>query len=593
MANIKIKGPGKIVLGIILFGGLFAAKLFWWDKRPHTVEESKTFGQVSIPDAPEASLSGKAAVKLELPTKSTTDNGGAKINWYVMAWQSGNSIVYANGGKQTTKGSLFDKHKLNVSIIRQDDCMQSCTELVKFCKAYKDDPNTPGVFITFMGSGVPNYITGMFNLTKDLGPEYQPICFLTTGKSYGEDQIMGDKKYKADKQNLKGAVLIGVRMDGDNDLGFKLCGDNNIKINSDETTYDPEALNLMYPKDFLDAVVKYNAGYTETRKIVRNGKTTGKDTTISPSLVATWTPGDVNAHGGRGGVTIISTKEYASIMPNITITCKKWLNDHRTDAENVTIACAIAGDQIRTFEDVKKYACSLNVDVYGEQTTDYWYRYYNGVKIDEDTHLGGSMVFNLADMSNMMGIFIEGQTDHQDIYKSIYNTFGTLQSKYYSKDLPSYLDYTKAFDKTVLMNVVANHPELLEGKANLVNYTTTKMTNKIGNKSYHIEFEINSSVIKESSKPILDQIFTDATAADGTKLIVGGHTDNTGDVTRNQILSEERGQSVLIYLKNKGLNLQRLSSIGYGSSKPLDGTDPNSFTGRAANRRVEISLFSQ
>ena len=590
MANVKLKTSGKVVIGLFLVALLFSLKVFWWDKRPHEVVEAKTFGTVSIPDSPEASLSGNA-VKLDFPSDATANNGGTKINWFVMAWQSQNGIAYSNGGVQTTKGSLFDRAGLDITLTRQDDCAQSCAELVKFCKEYKDDPNTPGVFITFMGSGIPSYITGISNAVKDLGPEYQPVAFLTTGKSYGEDQILGDIKYKNDKRNLKGAVIVGYRMDGDLDLALKLAGDNNIKVNVDETTYDSEALNFMYCKDFLDAVVKYNAGYQETRRIVKNGKTTGKDTIVSPGLVATWTPGDVNAQSGKGGVTIISTKEYASIMPNITITCKKWLNDHRTAAEEITKACAMAGDQIRSFDDAKKFACGLNSKIYNEQDAAYWYRYYNGVKVDENTHLGGSMVFNLADMANMLGIYVEGQTDHTDIYKAVYNTFGTLQSKYYPKDLPSYLEYTKAFDKSILMSVISSNPELLEGKVQITDYANTKMTNKIGNKSYHIEFVTGSSEISENSKNILDDIFQDAVTADGTKILIGGHTDNVGNANSNLTLSEQRAQSVLAYLKKKGIENARLESKGYGAENPI--ADNSTSSGRSQNRRVEITLLGQ
>lgn len=588
--SVKIKTSGKVAIGLIAVAILISLKVFWWDNRPHEVEEAKTFGEVTIPDAPEASLSGEA-IKLPLPNSTPSHNGGTKINWYIMAWQSQNGIVYANGGKETTMGSLFDREKLDVKLIRQDDCAQSCTNLVKFCKEYKDNPNTPGVFITFMGSGIPAYITSISNAVKDLGPEYQPVAFLTTGKSYGEDQVMGDIKYKTNKQNLKGATIVGYRMDGDLDLALKLAGDNGVKVNTDETTYDKDALNFMYCKDFLDAVVKYNAGYKETRKVVKNGKTTGEEITVSPDLVATWTPGDVNVAQGRGGVTIISTKEYASIMPNITITCRKWLNDHRTAAESVVKATAMAGDQIRSYDEAKRFACKLNASVYNEQNGDYWYRYYNGVKFDENTHLGGSMVFNLADMANMLGIYVEGQTDHNDIYGAVYNTFGTLQSKYYSKDLPTYLPYTQAFDKSVIMSVISSNPDLLKGKVNLIDYSKTKMTNKIGNKSYSIEFVTGSATITEASKIELDQIYQDAVTADGTKISIGGHTDNVGNDASNMTLSQQRAQSVLNYLRSKGLEGARMDAKGYGSTSPIASN--STAEGRAQNRRVEISIFGK
>lgn len=590
MSNLKLSKNGKIVLGILFLAAIFAGKKYWWDTRPQAVGESQTFGQVSIPDAPEASLSGNAAVKLEFPSSIPANNTGTKINWYIMAWQSQNSVVYANGGKETTKGSIYGQSGQNVSLIRQDDCAQSCAELVKFTKEYKDNPSTPGVFITFMGSGIPAYITGISNAVKDLGPEYQPVAFMTTGKSFGEDQVMGDIKYKNNPQLLKGATCVGYRMDGDNDIMLKFCGDNGIRVNANEKVYDPEALNFMYCKDFLDAVVKFNSGYTETRKIVSKGKTTGRDTSIAADLVATWTPGDVNAYqGGKSVVTIISTKQYASMMPNITITCRKWLNDHRSDVEAIMKGAAIAGDQIRSFEDAKKFACKLNAEVYNEQTPEYWYKYYQGNHPDPNTQLGGSMVFNLADMANIFGVYIEGQTDHNDIYKAVYNTFGTLQSKYYPEDLPTYLEYSKAVDKSVLMTVISNNPDLLKGKVNLIDYS--KATKKIGNKSYQIQFQTGSAKIKESSYPVLDQIFQDLVAADGTKVQIDGFTDNTGSDNVNIPLSSERAAAVKAYLIEKGIGRARIDSEGHGSQNPIASNDNEQ--GRSLNRRVEITLLSE
>ena len=237
-------------------------------------------------------------------------------------------------------------------------------------------------------------------------------------------------------------------MDGDIDLILKFAGDNNVPVNGDEKLYYPDALNLSYSSDFLVAVNEYNQNLKQTRKLVVNGKT-GKDTTVGIDMVATWTPGDVNAMNGRGGVTIISTKKYASVMPNITITCKKFLNDNRTAMENLVVALAQAGDQVRSFEDIKKYACQLNAEIWNEQTGDYWYKYYNGVKHDVNTQLGGSMVFNLADMSKMFGL-----NGTPDIYKEIYNTFGKLQSKLYPKDLPDIVEYSKAVDRSIMMSIV-------------------------------------------------------------------------------------------------------------------------------------------
>jgi OOP family OmpA-OmpF porin len=47
-------------------------------------------------------------------------------------------------------------------------------------------------------------------------------------------------------------------------------------VNPDETTYDGSAVNLIAANDFLDAPNKYITGYTEKRKIIVDGKTTGR-----------------------------------------------------------------------------------------------------------------------------------------------------------------------------------------------------------------------------------------------------------------------------------------------------------------------------
>ena len=54
-------------------------------------------------------------------------------------------------------------------------------------------------------------------------------------------------------------------------------------------------------------------------------------------------------------------------MPNQTIALKKWSNDHRTDVENMIIALAQGGDQVRSFNEAKEFAAKVSADVYKEK----------------------------------------------------------------------------------------------------------------------------------------------------------------------------------------------------------------------------------
>ena len=70
---------------------------------------------------------------------------------------------------------------------------------------------------------------------------------------------------------------------------------------------------------------------------------------------------------------------------------------------------------------------------------------------------------------------------------------------------------------------------------------------------------------------------------------VSGHTDNVGNEQKNVQLSQNRADAVKNYLQNNGIAASRLSSKGYGQSKPVAAN--NTEEGRQTNRRVEFSIL--
>lgn len=105
---------------------------------------------------------------------------------------------------------------------------------------------------------------------------------------------------------------------------------------------------------------------------------------------------------------------------------------------------------------------------------------------------------------------------------------------------------------------------------------------------YGVLFDFNKATLQPASDAVLRQV-ANLFAADKTlKLEVQGHTDNVGNDTYNQKLSEDRAQSVVVWLTAHGVAAGRLSSKGYGKTMPVadNSTDP----GRAKNRRVEIAV---
>ncbi|MCK7557924.1 hypothetical protein MKQ70_24105 [Chitinophaga sedimenti] len=283
--SVKVKPGGKILGIVLVLGGIYAAKVFWWDKRPQQAKAATEIGSVKLPDAPEASLSKDAVIPL--PSAEEAMNGGTKISWRIMAWNSQFPLMYANGGANTTKGSLLDKAQLQLEIVRQDDCNKSIADMVKFAQEYKSNPNTPGVFASFMGDGMPMFFAALAKELEPLGPDYQPVAFYAMGKSYGEDKLMGPIDWKRDPKNAIGKTVACVLRDGDMNILVKWAGDNGMRVNPDETTYDRNAINLIAANDFLDAANKYITDYKESRKLVIDGKKISKDTTVGVDAVST------------------------------------------------------------------------------------------------------------------------------------------------------------------------------------------------------------------------------------------------------------------------------------------------------------------
>jgi outer membrane protein OmpA-like peptidoglycan-associated protein len=67
-----------------------------------------------------------------------------------------------------------------------------------------------------------------------------------------------------------------------------------------------------------------------------------------------------------------------------------------------------------------------------------------------------------------------------------------------------------------------------------------------------------------------------------------GHTDNEGSDSFNLKLSDERASSVRSYLSKKGVQANRLQSVGHGETQPIDTN--RTAAGRANNRRVEFHI---
>jgi len=101
-------------------------------------------------------------------------------------------------------------------------------------------------------------------------------------------------------------------------------------------------------------------------------------------------------------------------------------------------------------------------------------------------------------------------------------------------------------------------------------------------------FDFDKSTVKPEAGAILDRLVAFMKENKDKKAALSGHTDNVGSDAYNQKLSERRTNSVKDFVVKKGVESGRISSQGFGESKPI--ADNKTKEGRAKNRRVEIKV---
>jgi outer membrane protein OmpA-like peptidoglycan-associated protein len=101
-----------------------------------------------------------------------------------------------------------------------------------------------------------------------------------------------------------------------------------------------------------------------------------------------------------------------------------------------------------------------------------------------------------------------------------------------------------------------------------------------------VTFESGSARLQSGSYVELDSIAKALLASPGTKVEIGGHTDDSGTPAENTRISTLRAETVRNYLVAKGVPFQQIVARGYGATMPR--TPDTTPRGRATNRRIEI-----
>lgn len=101
-------------------------------------------------------------------------------------------------------------------------------------------------------------------------------------------------------------------------------------------------------------------------------------------------------------------------------------------------------------------------------------------------------------------------------------------------------------------------------------------------------FDFNKAELKSSAYPNITKLAQFLQENPDRQVIVEGYTDSVGSASYNLGLSERRANSVRTALVRAGVEPARIVAQGYGKEYPV--ADNSSESGRAQNRRVEVTI---
>lgn len=591
----------KVTMSLLAAVGLAAAVSFAYQAKPElftkpTVAASVPTTQGFSTKLEQAPVSVSAATVAEVVNGGSTQlyGKGCQVEISTIPWQATIGLHLANGGPETTVGSLMAKRGANVKLVRMPDDSYDKAQAghLMFAEGYKKGEACPQgtAFSIIMGDAGSAYMAGLNAQLAKIGQGAEIIGLV--GFSNGEDKFMLPIEVAKNPQLARGMVIALVARDGDYNVGIPWLRLNQIPINPDDKTYDPDAINFVFTDSFDIADDYYINGHCEDRTVVKNGKRTGEKKNVCVQGTATWTPGDVNVAEKKGGLAAVSsTKEWNQQMGAVLIGNRDWMKAHPEIPKAILRAGLEGGEVIISGgKEAVLRGARVEAKVFGgNKTPEWWAKYYYGAVEDDKTghpiSLGGSRAIGFAEAASYMGLYGKDNT-----YCMVYKEFGDHYVQYYRTLIPSFPKCESVVNTSYLQAVVDEVPgaKAATAKETLV-FTDKPIETVVADGNWNIEFDSGKATIRPESDRQLRQILRTLVNSKTLKIEIHGHTDDVGGDVLNYPLSKKRADAVKLYLMaNSPSNFpeNRIETVGHASTQPIaQGTSAEA---RQKNRRVQI-----
>jgi outer membrane protein OmpA-like peptidoglycan-associated protein len=280
-----------------------------------------------------------------------------------------------------------------------------------------------------------------------------------------------------------------------------------------------------------------------------------------------------DGHPGYGGTDLFIVRKNKlgewSIPENLGYPINTIENEGSLAVSADGLTAYYASDRADSKGELDLYRFSLRKDIRPIRTL-----YLKGVVTDKSNgkKLPSSVeLFNNQDQSVLMKI----QTDESGMY---FITLPVGTDYTFSVNRKGYLPFTELYSLT---NKEAD-------SVYVKNILLQPITINASFVFQNIEFATNSALLPESAAIELNKLVALLKENASIQLQISGHTDNTGKEEENKKLSANRALAILNYLIEQGIEKNRLSYQGLGSSKPIALNDTPE--GRAKNRRTSVEI---
>jgi peptidoglycan-associated lipoprotein len=106
-----------------------------------------------------------------------------------------------------------------------------------------------------------------------------------------------------------------------------------------------------------------------------------------------------------------------------------------------------------------------------------------------------------------------------------------------------------------------------------------------------IHFDFDKFFIRDDAKPVLEKNAAWLKKWDSTQILIEGHCDERGTEEYNLALGEKRAKSTYDYLVSLGVSPNRIKTISYGKSQPIDAGQNE--IAWAKNRRAQFTIIAK